>query len=276
MNSNEKLNILVAYPYMDKRTIELLSANKDRVRFLLDSGAFTAWKAGKEIKLDDYCKFIESLPFAPWRYFTLDKIGDPEGSMENYQTMLSRGFNPVPIFTRGESIEALDEYYKTSDVVGIGGLVGTDKNRGFVNGVMKHVGNRKAHWLGFTRPDYIKHYRPFMCDSSNYSRGSRFGIVDLYYGNGDIKPITRADAHKKITPEIARKYKNYGFDLYELIKPEGWRKSKIITEIGTWSYVEFSMDCEKHLGTHLFLAMSGASTITLALEAHNSLTKQRK
>jgi len=39
----------------------------------------------------------------------------------------------VPIFTRGEDPSVLDDYYKTSDVVGIGGLVGTQGNKGFVH-----------------------------------------------------------------------------------------------------------------------------------------------
>jgi len=71
-----KLNLLFSYAYLNGTIINLLN-NKD-INFLLDSGAFSAWKLKKEIKLDDYCKFVESLPFAPWKYFTLDVIGNPK------------------------------------------------------------------------------------------------------------------------------------------------------------------------------------------------------
>ena len=47
------LNILIAYPYFSKSPdayIKSLNNIKNKkFRFLLDSGAFTAWKAGNEI-----------------------------------------------------------------------------------------------------------------------------------------------------------------------------------------------------------------------------------
>ena len=59
------LNILIAYPYFSKSPdayIKSLNNIKNKkFRFLLDSGAFTAWKAGNEINIDDYCSFLENL-----------------------------------------------------------------------------------------------------------------------------------------------------------------------------------------------------------------------
>lgn len=186
-----KANILVAYPYMKKPMIDLLKQNEHRTRFLLDSGAFTAWKAGKPIALDDYCRFIESLPFEPWRYFMLDVIGDPKATLKNYETMLKRGFKPIPIFTRGEDPSVLEDYYKTSDVVAIGGLVGTKGNKGFVKGIMEKVGKRKVHWLGFTDLNFVKHYKPYSCDASSWNNGAQFGYV-TYYDRRTMK-LLKAD-----------------------------------------------------------------------------------
>ena len=59
---------------------------------LIDSGAFTAWKANESISLDDYCRFIEKLPVTPWGYFQLDVVGDPDGTIRNYDEMRRRGF----------------------------------------------------------------------------------------------------------------------------------------------------------------------------------------
>ena len=81
----DRLNILVAYPYMNPQVIESLRRCGSWLRFTLDSGAFTAWKAGKPIELDDYCRFLEQLPIKPWRYFTLDVIGNPDGTLKNYE-----------------------------------------------------------------------------------------------------------------------------------------------------------------------------------------------
>lgn len=54
-----KLNLLVAYPYMSQVKIDLIRQNSGVIRFLLDSGAFTAQQLGEKISLDEYCKFIE-------------------------------------------------------------------------------------------------------------------------------------------------------------------------------------------------------------------------
>jgi phosphoribosylglycinamide formyltransferase-1 len=187
-----RLNVLVAYPYMNQRMIDLLVSAGSSLRFNLDSGAFTAWKAGKQIGLDEYCRFLEGLPIKPWRYFTLDVIGDPGETLRNYETMLARGFKPVPIFTRGEDPSVLEQFYKTSEVVGIGGLVGTPRNRGFVKAIMKHIGDRKVHWLGFTDFNFVKTFRPYMCDSSSWESAARYGALKLYMGGGRFKGIKKA------------------------------------------------------------------------------------
>jgi len=256
-NDYRKLNVLIAYPYM-KNKIKNLTENYARLNFLLDSGAFTAWKAGTKINLDEYCNFIESLPFKPWNYFTLDVIGDPAATMNNYQTMLNRGFKPIPIFTRGESIDVLDEYYKTSDIVGIGGLVGTQNNKGFVKGIMHHVKDRKVHWLGFTNIDFIKYYKPYMCDSSSWNSGFQYGQVRFYIGGGKFVRINRKNIlDVKIKEVLSRQ----NIDLLDSRKDRAWRNSGSKTFLDTCaanSAIRLSVDIKKTFGTHLFNAVAAA------------------
>jgi hypothetical protein len=185
--------------------------------------------------------------------------------------MLARGYKPVPILTRGEDLAGLDRYYETSDVVGIGGLVGTRGNKGFVNGIMKHVGDRRVHWLGFTRINYLKHYRPYMCDSSNYSRGQRYGIIDTYAGNGEMIPLTRKVAKRHLTEALAARVARYDLDLWSLAQPGAWRKGRVMTELPVWSWVDFSLDAERTIGTKLFVAVSGLDSIKLVLRAYLGL-----
>lgn len=263
------LNLLVAYPYVKPDVVELVKNNQHRVRFVLDSGAFTAWKAGKPIVLDDYCRFIEQLPFRPWRYFSLDVVGDPHGTLENYQRMVERGLRPVPIFTRGEDPKMLDEYYKTSDVVGIGGLVGTQGNKGFVKGIMNLVGNRKVHLLGFTNLAFLKVYKPYMADSSSWEMGARFAACPLYIGGGrPLVKICKANAATQIKkPEIRDAILRLGLNPDEFLKEEKWNGGYSITRrTGARSAVRFSLDVEKNLGTKLFLAAATAYATSLLLE----------
>lgn len=280
MPSEQKLNILVAYPYMTPPVQKILMENQGHIRFVLDSGAFTAWKAGKPIALDDYCRFIESLPFAPWRYFTLDVIGDPHASMQNYETMLKRGFKPVPIFTRGEDLSVLDDYYKTSDVVGIGGLVGTGGNKGFVNGIMRSVGKRKVHWLGFTNIDYLKHYRPYMCDSSSWAGALIYGSMKLFDKAGRFVTCSKQDFMKKPSADLLRILKEYEVDPSELAIAGSWKnsgKGDYPTEkVAFRSFVKYQRNITKHLGTRMFMAVTSNWQVKLAIDAYQFWERKQR
>lgn len=252
-----KLNILVAYPYMTQGIVRLVQENASHTRFLLDSGAFTAHSLGKEIKLDDYCRFIERLPFKPWRYFTLDAIGDPETTLRNYETMLRRGFKPVPVLTQGESFSVMDDYWKTSDVVGVGGLVHVPLNvkKKFIQDVMRHANGRRVHWLGFTNDQYVKHYRPYMCDSSAWTGAGRFGNVKIYVGGGRCADFHKSDFARRPPTEVLQKIRSWGIDPYALAKLYNWHGGDSVSrKVSGASYVEKSCDYERHLGVKLFLA----------------------
>jgi hypothetical protein len=216
--------------------------------------------AGKTIDLNDYERFIKSLQDSGvdvWRYFTLDVIGDPEATRRNYDTLRERGLNPIPIFTRGESLSALDEYYETSDVVAIGGLVGTNDPAGFVNGVMAHVGSRRVHWLGFTRENFIKHYRPYMCDSSTYSETARYGWLNVYRGGGVWLPtLTRRDFLKPPSHELESTLRAYGVTPKELSREKEWHGgvSGLSRKVSWMSWSRWQLDLEKNLNVKFFLS----------------------
>ena len=267
-----RLNVLVAYPYMNPQVIKLLGKCGPWLRFTLDSGAFTAWKAGKPIQLDDYCRFLDGLPIKPWRYFTLDVIGDPEGTMRNYETMLARGFKPVPIFTRGEDPSVLEEFYKTSGVVGIGGLVGTPGNRGFVKGIMRHVRDRMVHWLGFTDLDFIKVYRPFMCDSSSWESGARYGALKLYMGNANFLTIKKHQFQSRPSQAVLDRIRQMGVDPYRLARLDEWHGGPSVSRtLCARSGVTLSVDVERQTGTKMFLALTTAQALGLVVQGFTNL-----
>ena len=271
-----KLNLLVAYPYMTKSKIDLINQNQDNIRFLLDSGAFTAQTLGKKISLDEYCKFIESLPFEPWKYFTLDVIGDPEKTLRNYETMLSRGFKPVPILTQGESFSVMDEFWKTSDVVGVGGLVDVPlkKKQRFIYDVMKHANGRKVHWLGFTNDQFVKYFRPYMCDSSSFTSSLRYGMVNIYLGNGRSKAFQKSDFSKKPDEAILRKITSWGFNPYDLQYKKSWHGGRSLSgKVSACSYVEKSCDYEKNISVKLFLACATEHEMLNLIQAINQKVK---
>ncbi len=256
--SKSSLNILMAVPYLERPAMEYIRDNPN-IRFLLDSGAFTAWKKGESIKLDDWCKYVSELPFKPWNYFTLDKVGDPKGTRENYEEILKRGFKPVPIFTRGEDLNELEKYYESADVVGIGGLVGTRGNRGFVKGIMDRVGKRKTHWLGFTQNDFLFHYKPYSCDSSSWSSAVRYGKLPLYLGAGKWRVTSRADYAKTPDQQLLNLFRRYEEDIFALSKKEEWHNNgsgKTVFERMCYkAWTLFQLEIERTLGIKYFLCV---------------------
>lgn len=268
------VSILVAYPYLKPEVIRVLKENEADVRFVLDSGAFTAWKAGKPISLDAYCKLIESLPIKPWRYFALDVIGDGEASHRNYELMLKRGLRPIPVFTRGEDIGMIDEYYKTSEVLGIGGLVGTPGNKGFVKGIMAKIAGRKVHWLGFNAKEYIAHYRPYMCDSSSWSSSFRYASAAVYDRDGRWLRFTKKDFAKKPSPELLNLISSHDVDPSRLAINSEWSngnraKEYAIETLTHRTWVKYQRDVLKKLNVNFFLACSTEGQVRLMLRAHN-------
>ena len=77
------VNILVSYAYWCKELEEAFKRTPN-LCLLIDSGAYTAYKLGKVFTVDEYCSFIDHLPVKPYGYFSLDVIGNPKETMNNY------------------------------------------------------------------------------------------------------------------------------------------------------------------------------------------------
>ena len=270
MLPSPKLRVLTAFPYADTSNTAWLARNKDRVELLLDSGAFTAWKLGKPVELDDYCRFIEACPATPWRYFMLDVIGDPAATRANYETMRARGFNPVPIYTRGEDPRALDEYFETSDVVGLGGLAGTGQTPyGYLKWLWPQLAGRQVHILGFSSMPWMKIFRPYSCDSSSWEAGGRYGRAAVYLGNGRFVQVGKADFLKRPAPEIMDAIARMGLDPYALQRGEAWHGGVSVARwLGASSWVAAQLDISQHLGTKFWLAYTTQVAAQIVLGAH--------
>lgn len=266
------LNILISYVYYTKQMEDFLISSNINYRLVIDSGAFTSWKMGKEIKLNDYCNFLNKMKIKPWRYFTLDVVGDPEQTNINYQLMLDRGFNPIPIFTKGENLDMIDEYYKTSDVVAFGGFVNQKGVENTIKKVMRKVDGRKVHLLGFTKLNFLKHYHPYMCDSSSCSSLKRYGNGIIYLGNGKTKTISKKDFIKKPNKEIIQSFNKWNIDYRKFSKKENWNR-KNLDEIAFSSAVNLMLDVKKHLNVNYFIAIAEMPSLKSAVRNFKKLRR---
>ncbi|SIT47521.1 7-cyano-7-deazaguanine synthase (modular protein) [Paraburkholderia ribeironis] len=118
-----------------------------------------------------------------------------------------------------DGLHSLEDYYVTSEVVDIGGLVGTLNNRAFLNGIMRRVGTRTVHWRGLTNLSYLKHYRLYMCDSSMWETGARYGALVLYMGHGQSIMLTGASVARCRDPAVLARIRDYGIETSALLQP---------------------------------------------------------
>src|SRR5690625_4563581 len=137
---------------------------------------------------------------------------------------------------------------------------------------MRHVGSRKVHWLGFTSMDYIKHYSPYMCDSSTWETAPRYGSFSLYLGGGKSVQVNRKDFSKRPPIKIQKAIKKLGIDPLVLANESSWRGGESVSRtLSALSAYAMSVDVKKHTGTHLFSAAATELAVNLLIRARNRL-----
>jgi len=158
---------------------------------IIDSGAFTYTKK-KGITVDAWIKkATELLPFGR-EIISLDVIGDPRATFENYEIIKSAIPSVIPTFHVGSDLSFLHKYLDNVDRIAIGGMVpykseiGTLKRhlnkifRGFRPGAIPHF-----HAFGYFSQTILETYPWFSADASTWQNYSRFGefhkFIDLKY-----------------------------------------------------------------------------------------------
>lgn len=253
-------SVLVAYPYFDDTVAQgLRSLPKGSVNLLIDSGAFTAHSLGMNITVDEYCHFLDGIAdLQPFRAVQLDVIGDHDQTLKNFYTMRQRGFDVMPVFTRGSPAELLEELYSVTDYLLLGGVAGGQGNKAYCNYFNSICRGRKAHWLGFTNIDFIKAYRPTSVDASSWMATSRFGGLQLYEGFGRLSVTPPAKVGPIPTTKQLEAIRRIGYteaDWMELRKREKWGGvTGLASTIGVKSNIVRAMDMERHLGTKFYFS----------------------
>lgn len=89
----------------------------------LDSGAFSAFSAGKKIDLDEYIEYIKKYSTDITVYAGLDVIGDWKKTRDNIEYMEDKGLHPLPTFHFNSPLDELRRMCKKYDYIALGGLV---------------------------------------------------------------------------------------------------------------------------------------------------------
>lgn len=185
-------HILESWHYVGKQSfVDAMRA--DNAKIFLDSGAFSAYTLGVNLRVVDYCDYIKRnldiirVEDGALMASVLDGIGDPLQTWRNQQEMEMRGVRPLPCFHAGEDFDYLDHYVKNYEYITLGGLVGasTQQLQIWLDRVWdKHLvdgagrAKIKVHGFGITSRPLMARYPWYSCDSSSWIQSAAFGAIE--------------------------------------------------------------------------------------------------
>lgn len=165
---------------------------------MLDSGAFSAWKRGQVIDVDQYAGFLVENQSYIHHAINLDCIpgrpGKPSSaeevdlaavtSFKNYEQLRSRGLVVMPVFHCGESFSWLERMVDSgADYLGLGGTVGKNQRTkveffkrcfSILGRADRHI---QTHGFGCTSPALVRAFPFTSVDSTSWVMGGANGYL---------------------------------------------------------------------------------------------------
>jgi hypothetical protein len=199
---------------------------KPKVKLLLDSGAFSAWKRGIEINLSEYIAYIKKHEHLLESYVCLDVIpGKPgqvpkpseveaaaQASYKNQQAMKKAGLTPIPVFHYGESFKWLERYLEDGEpYIGLGGMgnPSTQQQIQWLDQVFTRITDKdgwpivKTHGFGVASFDLLKMYPWTTCDATSWALTAAYGSIYVPVFKGDEPDYSQPPA--KFTVSLAER-----------------------------------------------------------------------
>ncbi len=188
----------------------------------VDSGAFSAWRRGSRIDIQEYISFLKKHEDVIDIYANLDVIGDPVATWENQMIMESAGLEPLPCYHYGEDVKWLKMYIKNYQYIGIRGTVPIQKRAlsAWLDSVFDQyltdstgMPTVKTHGYGVSSLPMMQRYPWYSVDSIVWIAISRNGIVLIPHTTDDVYDYTRPPIKIKISSiSPARRNKNAHFE----------------------------------------------------------------
>lgn len=220
--------ILISYHYCKRRPMaEFLAGIFGSVlpKVYLDSGAWSAFTMGVDIKLDDYCRYVADNADSLWTYCNLDHMKDPDQTVANQREMERQGFTPMPAFHVGEPWKYLELYAEEYDHLAIGRIVPfTGRPKVIIPYLGKCFriidGRAKVHGLGVSNTKLLRLFPWSTSDSSGWGSGFRYGTMSLFDPLiGGFRVFNYHD-HRSFN-EHQDLLREHGFDRFNYLEVDG-------------------------------------------------------
>lgn len=204
-----KCDILVSYWYLrnneKEKYKEILDGINSSTKLLyIDSGVFSARKAGKDILLKEYLDFCVRYKSIKGYFFNLD-LGTFENQFSNFKTLVSNDIKTIGIVSNRFSLEEHQKFIDVYPYIGVSGT-STQKPQDYYRYLDRLFGylyktnqikTVKTHGLGLTKSWIMSKYPFYSVDSSTFLGVCRYGT--LYRFNGtDIKQVSMVHRKKAI------------------------------------------------------------------------------
>lgn len=212
---NEKWDCCIDTPILES-FVYINNAAKNKIPkikyFLLDSGAFTWFSAGKEVNWDDYVEkyaaFINEMKIK--KFFELDidsLIGFQEVLRLRNKLERLTGKQSIPVWHISRGIRQFEKDASEYPYIALGGIVSGEWSQQaqtrfpwFIK--TAHQYGAKIHGLGYTSLQGLKKYHFDSVDSTAWTTGNRFGCI--YRFNGKTMQKINVPPGKRLkTKEVA-------------------------------------------------------------------------
>lgn len=189
--------ILASYHYFKTKQELIKSCLSKNYEVFIDSGAFSAENSGKEIAIDDYCRFL--VETGATTYAGLDVIGNAAKTRENVEYMIREyDLDPIPTFHMGSNLEDLKELvHGQYSYIALGGLVFSSNVIHHCDRVwhyiLTHNPKLRVHGFGLTNIELMKRYPWYSVDSSSFKSCKRFGRQGIIWKDFEFETFDEAD-----------------------------------------------------------------------------------
>jgi hypothetical protein len=199
----------------DRPSKEVIVADeKYKLDLFLDSGAFTAFTKGVDIRIEDYGAYVRNVQHRFTVCASLDMIGDAAKSYDNLKALESMGCKVAPVFHAREDVRWLVKYLDEGyDYILIGGMV--PESTPWLRSWLDHLFTKylslpdgtarvMLHGFGLTDQELMFRYPFFSVDSTSWLSG-RFGGCSLMMTDGLGRPVLRKIVFSDSSPLLKEK-----------------------------------------------------------------------
>jgi hypothetical protein len=229
LSGPEPVALLVSYAYIHnfKPSQRAKYVYRD---WVLDSGAFTAHNAGRQIDLRQYIEDVRELRRTDptlSEVFALDVIGNWRASLKNCEAMMAAGLDVIPAFHPGEPWDALKVMARDYDKIAIGGVVGWPARRKqeWVGQVFARAWPARIHGFGMSSENVLMQYPLHSCDATNwciqpwaFGSWKSFGNTNLRGMHGHVNVRAEVDYYLRLERKVRGRWRKQLEEL-EILRP---------------------------------------------------------